>query len=156
MLEVGSIPPPPLYEEGDDLGSGTNKSLPAPLRKSVRRRLLLHSGDRASPSSRWAVAPRKPIVSVPGVLGGARTYGHTDGATPVVEPYTGFARSYQDHVRLPGTVFGIVRVARRCRSEATAPAMIVVPPFTSPPAVPLACLVAVIAPGRFPAGRPGS
>lgn len=112
--------------------------------------------------------PLKPIESIPGatVLRDSRTYGHTDGETPVVEPYAGFVRSYQDHVWLPGTLLGLIMAAgltgmvplwRRLGGEAllpwiTALAMIVVPPFTSGfgyryliPAVPLACMAAAIA-----------
>lgn len=114
------------------------------------------------------VSPRKPIESVPGatVLADSYTYAGTDGATPVVEPYAGLLRSYQDYARLPGTLFCLVMAVglaamtplwRRLGGGSLLPwtaalVMIVVPPFTSAfgyryvlPAAPLACMAAAIA-----------
>ena len=114
------------------------------------------------------IRPLKPDVSIPGatVLADSRTYGRTDGATPVVAPYAGFLRAYQAHVRLPGTLFGLVLAVglaamvprwRRLGGAALLPwtaalVMVVVPPFTSAfgyryviPAAPPACLAAAIA-----------
>ena len=109
----------------------------------------------------------EPGVSIPGatVLADSYTYGRTNGATPVVEAYAGFIRSYQDHVALPGTLLGVIMAAglaglvvlwRRLGGGAllpwvTALALIAVPPFTSAfgyrylvPAVPLACVAVAI------------
>lgn len=114
------------------------------------------------------IKPLKPYTSIPGatVPEDSRTYGGTNGATPVVEPYAGFVRAYQDHVRLPGTLLGLIMAAglagmvplwRRLGGEAMLPwlaalAMIVMPPFTSEfgyrylvPVAPLACLAAAVA-----------
>lgn len=114
------------------------------------------------------IAPVQPVVSVPGatVVQDYRAYGHTGSATRVVEPYAGFLRAYQDHARLPGTLFGLILAAglagmvplwRRFGNAAllpwaTALAMVVVPPVTASfgyryvlPAAPLACAAAAIA-----------
>jgi len=114
------------------------------------------------------VKPLKPDVSVPGatILADSRTYAHADGGTPVVDPYAAYIRAYQHHVRLPGTLLGVILATaltgiillwRRLGGGALLPwtaamVMLLVPPVTSGfgyryilPAAPLACLAAAIA-----------
>lgn len=113
------------------------------------------------------VKARGTGVSVPGatVVADAYAYGGTDGATPVVEPYAGFMRAYQERAALPGTLFGMLMAAslagvlllwRRAGGAAllpfaTALVLVVVPPLTASfdyryvvPATPLVCLALAI------------
>ena len=104
----------------------------------------------------------------------AAAYVQGDPNTRVVNPYAAIIRGYQRYVWLPGTVFGLILLAgfggivaawRRFGGEALLPwaislALIVVPAATAEfdyryvlPAVPFACLAAVLA---FSPGTAGS
>jgi hypothetical protein len=122
--------------------------------------------------------PTKPTARKPGlqVLGGGtrRTvvheYSHGTGRTHIVDPYAGFMRGYQERVRVPGTVLGVVLLAgaagivwRRARARTalfwvSGVALLAIPPITVDfdyrymlPALPFACFAAAMAWGRKPA-----
>ncbi len=103
----------------------------------------------------------------------AAAYVHGNPETQVVNPFAAIIRDYQKYIWLPGTLYGFILLAglggivlawRRLGGEALLPwvmslAMIVVPAATAEfdyryvlPAVPFACLAAVIA---FSPGSPG-
>ncbi|MEV5825870.1 hypothetical protein AB0L25_09860 [Spirillospora sp. NPDC052242] len=112
---------------------------------------------------------------LPVIGGGQRTdvvreYAHGSGETRIVGPYADVMRWYQEHVRVPGTVLGVVLLAgaaglvwRRARARtflfwASAVTLLAVPPITVDfdyrymlPAMPFACFAAAVAWGR---GRP--
>ena len=96
----------------------------------------------------------------------AAAYVHGNPLTQVVAPFANVIRGYQRYVWLPGTVYGLILLAglgglvlawRRLGGEALLPwtisfALIVIPAATAEfdyryvlPAVPFACLAAVIA-----------
>jgi hypothetical protein len=101
-------------------------------------------------------------------------YVHANPATQVVNPFAVIIRDYQKYVWLPGTIYGLILLAglagmaaawRRLGGEALLPwavsvAMVVVPAATAEfdyryvlPAVPFACLAAVMAFSPGTAGR---
>ncbi len=101
-------------------------------------------------------------------------YLHANPATQVVNPFAVIIRDYQKYVWLPGTIYGLILLAglagmvaawRRLGGEALLPwavsvAMVVVPAATAEfdyryvlPAVPFACLAAVMAFSPGTAGR---
>ena len=103
----------------------------------------------------------------------AAAYVHGNPLTQVVAPFANIIRGYQRYVWLPGTVYGLILLAglgglvlawRRLGGEALLPwtisfALIVIPAATAEfdyryvlPAVPFACLAAVIAFSRGTAG----
>ena len=103
----------------------------------------------------------------------AAAYAQANPLTQVVAPFANIIRGYQQYVWLPGTVYGLILLAglgglvlawRRLGGEALLPwtislALIVVPAATAEfdyryvlPAVPFACLAAVIAFSRGTAG----
>jgi hypothetical protein len=103
----------------------------------------------------------------------AAAYVQGNPLTQVVNPYAVIIREYQEYVWLPGTIYGLILLAglggivlawRRLGGEALLPwtislAMIVVPAATAEfdyryvlPAVPFACLAAVMAFSRGTAG----
>jgi hypothetical protein len=109
--------------------------------------------------------------------GVARPYAHADGTRPVVEPYAGWVRTYQDWVYLPGAGLGILLLAAAAgaalrkgpRRRVLLPwmmsvALLVVPAATADfdyryvlPAVPLGALAAGLAFTPRPrAARPAS
>ncbi len=118
--------------------------------------------------------PTKPTARKPDlpVLGGGdrRTvvyeYSHGTGRTHIVEPYAGLMRGYQERVRVPGTVLGIVLLAgaagivwRRARADRALLDVRSRPPGDPPitvdfdyrymlPALPFACFAAAMAWGR--------
>ncbi|WP_067794929.1 hypothetical protein [Actinomadura formosensis] len=121
--------------------------------------------------------PTRPTAFKPGlrVLGGGdrRTvvyeYSHGTGRTHIVEPYAEVMRTYQERVRMPGTVLGIVLLAgaagivwRRARARTalfwtSGVALLAIPPVTVDfdyryllPALPFACFAAAMAWGRRP------
>jgi hypothetical protein len=104
----------------------------------------------------------------------AAAYVHGNPETQIVNPYAAIIRNYQKYIWLPGTLYGFILLAglggillawRRLGGEALLPwamslALIVVPAATAEfdyryvlPAVPFACLAAVIA---FSPGTPGA
>lgn len=119
---------------------------------------------------------RKPDLPVLG--GGDRRsvvdeYSHGTGRLHIVEPYAGVMRGYQERVRVPGTVLGIVLLVgaagivwRRARARTalfwvSGVTLLAVPPITVDfdyrymlPAMPFACFAAAMAWGRrrVPAG----
>ena len=120
---------------------------------------------------------RKPALPVFG--GGDRRsvvdeYAHGEAPLHIVEPYAGVMRGYQERVRVPGTVLGVILLAgaagvvwRRARARTalfwvSAVTLLAVPPITVDfdyryvlPAMPLACFAAAMAWGRrVPADRP--
>ncbi|TMQ92381.1 hypothetical protein ETD83_27310 [Actinomadura soli] len=125
--------------------------------------------------------PTKPTAFKPDlpVLGGGdrrtvvREYSHGTGRTHIVDPYAGVMRGYQEHVRVPGTVLGVVLLAgaagivwRRARARTalfwtSSVTLLAVPPITVDfdyryllPALPFACFAAAMAWGRsVPSGR---
>ena len=117
-------------------------------------------GYRSEPIPSWDDANLGPYNSY------AAAYVHGNPQTQVVEPFANVIRDYQRYVWLPGTVYGLILLAglggmvlawRRLGGEALLPwaislAMVVVPAATAEfdyryvlPAVPFACLAAVIA-----------
>jgi hypothetical protein len=103
----------------------------------------------------------------------ASAYNEGDPYTQVVQPFAAIIETYEKHVYLPGTIYGLILLVgaggmvlgwRRWGGEALLPwtislALIVVPAATAEfdyryvlPAVPFACLAAVIA---FAPGTPG-
>ena len=101
-------------------------------------------------------------------------YVHANPETQVVNPFAAIIRDYQEYVWLPGTLYGLILLAglagivaawRRLGGEALLPwavsaAMVVVPAATAEfdyryvlPAVPFACLAAVMAFSPGTAGR---
>jgi hypothetical protein len=103
----------------------------------------------------------------------AAAYVHGNPLTQVVGPFANIIRGYQRYIWLPGTVYGLILLAglgglvlawRRLGGEALLPwtisfALIVIPAATAEfdyryvlPAVPFACLAAVIAFSRGTAG----
>lgn len=121
--------------------------------------------------------PTKPTARKPDlpVLGGGdrRTvvyeYSHGTGRTHIVEPYAEVMRTYQERVRVPGTVLGIMLLAgaagivwRRARARTalfwtSGVALLAIPPVTVDfdyryllPALPFACFAAAMAWGRRP------
>ena len=119
--------------------------------------------------------PTKPTARKPDlpVLGGrdrrsvVDEYAHGEAPLHIVEPYAGFMRGYQERVRVPGTVLGIVLLLgvagiawRRARARtalfwASAVTLLAIPPITVDfdyryilPATPLACFAAAMAWGR--------
>lgn len=113
---------------------------------------------------------RKPDLPVLG--GGDRRsvvdeYAHGAAPQHIVDPYAGFMRGYQERVRVPGTVLGIVLLAgaagivwRPARARTalfwvSAVTLLAVPPVTVDfdyryilPAMPFACFAAAMAWGR--------
>jgi hypothetical protein len=106
----------------------------------------------------------------------AAAYVRANPETQVVNPFAAIIRYYQEYVWLPGTVYGLILLAglggivlawRRLGGEALLPwaisvALIVVPAATAEfdyryvlPAVPFACLAAVMAFSPGTAGRAG-
>ncbi|WP_121436540.1 hypothetical protein [Actinomadura pelletieri] len=124
--------------------------------------------------------PTRPTAQKPElpVYGGGdrrtvvREYAHGTGRTHIVEPYAGVMRGYQERVRVPGTVLGLVLLAgaagivlRRARARtalfwASSVTLLAVPPVTVDfdyryllPALPFACFAAAMAWGRpLPSG----
>jgi hypothetical protein len=106
----------------------------------------------------------------------AAAYAEANPLTQVVNPFAGIIRVYQRYVWLPGTIYGLILLAglggmvlawRRLGGEAMLPwtlsvALIVIPAATAEfdyryvlPAVPFACLAAVMAFSPGTAGRDG-
>lgn len=105
----------------------------------------------------------------------AAAYNHGNPDTSVVQPFAGFMEGYQQHVFLPGTIYGVLLLLglgglvvawRKVGGPALLPwlfslALIVTPAATAEfdyryvlPAVPLACLAGAAALGRgSPAGK---
>jgi hypothetical protein len=106
----------------------------------------------------------------------AAAYAHANPETQVVNPFATIIRVYQEYVWVPGTIYGLILLAglsgivlawRRLGGEALLPwaisaALIVVPAATAEfdyryvlPAMPFACLAAVMAFSPGTAGRAG-
>jgi hypothetical protein len=106
----------------------------------------------------------------------AAAYAQANPATQVVNPFAAIIRYYQEYVWLPGTIYGLILLAglggiaaawRRLGGEALLPwavslTLIVIPAATAEfdyryvlPAMPFACLAAVIAFSPGTAGRAG-
>jgi len=123
--------------------------------------------DKSTPIPNWDKAHLGRYNSY------AAAYGQGNPLTQVVAPFANIIRGYQRYVWLPGTVYGLILLAglgglvlawRRLGGEALLPwtislALIVIPAATAEfdyryvlPAVPFACLAAVIAFSRGTAG----
>jgi hypothetical protein len=106
----------------------------------------------------------------------AAAYAHANPETQVVNPFATIIRVYQEYVWVPGTIYGLILLAglggivlawRRLGGDALLPwaisaALIVVPAATAEfdyryvlPAMPFACLAAVMAFSPGTAGRAG-
>ena len=144
-----------------------------------KRQVFPQTRRPTTSTSSWPPAP--PIPSWDDAKIGrfnsfSATYLRGNPETQVVNPFAVIIRDYQKYVWLPGTIYGLILLAglggiaaawRRLGGDALLPwavsaAMIVVPAATAEfdyryvlPAVPFACLAAVMAFSPGTAGRAG-